>query len=102
MSFDNLLNGPAPTYLPLHAQLAQLNPQRLDFVSRSDWKTVTPAFMIDPVADAGRFELWPLRDPEVMFSIVVVEKTNSVLPAEAQELVALVHEEADRAARHWT
>ena len=69
----------------------------LDFVGRSDWKTVSPAFMIDPVSDAGKFELWPL---DVMFQISLIERTNTVLPPEAQIFVGLVRDEADRATRH--
>ncbi len=72
----------------------------LDLVGRSDWKTVSPAFMIDPVADAGRFRLWPLRSPAVPFTIMLIERTRTVLPPEGQVFVDLLVEEADRAAAH--
>ncbi len=73
----------------------------LDLVGRSDWKTVSPAFMIDPVADGGRFRLWPLRGPAVPFTIMLIERTRTVLPPEAQVFVDILVEEAARAARHW-
>ena len=73
----------------------------LDLVGRSDWKTVSPAFMIDPIADGGRFRLWPLRDPVVPFTIMLIERTRTVLPPAAQVFVDLLVEEAANAARHW-
>lgn len=73
----------------------------LDLVGRSDWRTVCPAFMIDAVSDAGRFAMRPLREPDVTFTILLIERTRTVLPPEAQAFVDLVVEEADRASRHW-
>ena len=70
----------------------------LDLVSRSDWKTVTPTFMVDPISDAGRFRIQPLANP---FTIMLIERTNTVLPPEAEAFVELVRDEADRAARQW-
>ncbi len=73
----------------------------LDLVSRSDWKTVTPAVMIDPVSDAERFTIRPLRNPDLMFSIMLLERTSTVLDPAAEMFVDIVVAESKRATDDW-
>lgn len=73
----------------------------LDLVGRSDWKTVTPCLMIDPTADAQRFTIRPLRDPDVNFEIMLLERTSTVLTPEAELFVEIFTEEARRGTEDW-
>jgi LysR family nitrogen assimilation transcriptional regulator len=73
----------------------------LDLVGRSDWKTVTPCFMIDPVVDAKRFTIRPLRNPDVNFEVMLIERTSRVLSEEAEAFVEILAGEARRATEDW-
>ncbi len=73
----------------------------LDLVGRSDWKTVTPCVMIDPVADARRFTIRPLRDPDVDFDVMLLERTATVLTPEAELFVEMFADEAMQATDQW-
>ena len=56
----------------------------LDLVSRSDWRMVNPAVMIDPVADAGRLQVRPLTNPDLMFNIMLLHRTSTCDPARSR------------------
>jgi LysR family nitrogen assimilation transcriptional regulator len=73
----------------------------LDLVGRSDWRTVSPCVMIDPEADRQRFTIHPLRNPDVDFSIMLLERTTNVLVPEAEAFVEMFTEEASRACDLW-
>ncbi len=73
----------------------------LDLVGRSDWKTVMPAYMLDPVVDTDRYHAVPLRNPEVTFAIYLLERTRTVLPPEAQAFVDMIVAEATARTRTW-
>ena len=74
----------------------------LDLVGRSDWKTVTPCLMIDPVVDAERFTIRPLRNPDVNFEVMLIERTTTMLSDAAQAFVKILADEAQRATADWT
>lgn len=90
-------NGvPIATELEIDSALAML-----DLVSRSDWKTVTPCVMIDPQVDAARFTIRPLRDPDVNFEIMMLERTTTALTPEAELFIEIFAEEARQATDNW-
>ena len=73
----------------------------LDLVSRSNWKTVMPAYMVDPEADTDRFHIVPLRNPGVSFAIYLLERSRTVMPPELQAFVDMVVAEAARRTEFW-
>lgn len=73
----------------------------LDLVGRSDWRTVSPCLMIDPEADRQRFAIYPLRNPDVDFSVMLLERSANVLVPEAEAFVEMFTEEAQRASDRW-
>lgn len=74
----------------------------LDLVGRSDWRMVNPAVMIDPVADAGRLSVRPLRNPDLTFAIMLLQRTSNLLMPEAEIFTEILVEEASRATDEWT
>ncbi len=73
----------------------------LDLVSRSDWRMVNPAVMIDPVADAERLSVRPLRNPDLRFSIMLLQRTTATLEPEAELFTEILTEEAQKATAAW-
>lgn len=73
----------------------------LDLVGRSDWRTVSPCLMIDPEADRQRFAIHPLRNPDINFAVMLLERSTSVLAPEAEAFVELFADEAKRASDQW-
>jgi LysR family nitrogen assimilation transcriptional regulator len=73
----------------------------LDMVSRSAWKTVTPALMLDPQTDADRFTATPFHDPQISLSVMLIERMRSEMSPEGAEFVELLLEEASRVNSAW-
>ncbi|MBL8648291.1 MAG: LysR family transcriptional regulator [Sphingosinicella sp.] len=73
----------------------------LDMVSRSAWKTVTPALMLDPLTDADRFTATPFHDPQISLSVMLIERMRSEMSPEGAEFVELLVEEANRVSSAW-
>jgi DNA-binding transcriptional LysR family regulator len=65
----------------------------LDLVRRSDWNTIGPCFVVDPIADAPWYELRPLRSPDVNVELHLIESDSRPLLPEAADFVRLVVEE---------
>jgi LysR family nitrogen assimilation transcriptional regulator len=74
----------------------------LDLVGRSDWRMVNPAVMIDPAADSGRLSVRPLRNPDLVFAIMLLQRTSNLLMPEAEIFTDILVEEAKRATEEWT
>lgn len=72
----------------------------LDLVSRSDWKTVAPCLVADP-ASKERLNLRPLRDSGLMYKVILLEPSASVLPPGAAEFVELLKKEAMHNVDQW-
>ncbi|QIB65630.1 LysR family transcriptional regulator [Kineobactrum salinum] len=73
----------------------------LDMVSRSTWKTVSPAIILDPETDLENLTAIPLLKPDIRLDLTVVERISSELPQEAEEFIRLVVEEAKRVNLAW-
>jgi len=73
----------------------------LDLVSRSDWHMVAPCVMFDPVGDAERFTVRPLRRPDVNYEIMLLQRSSSVLTQEAEAFAEIVIEGCRRATSTW-
>lgn len=73
----------------------------LDMVSRSDWKTITPALMLDPVTDSERFTAMPLDEPQILLSVMLIERMSAELSLEAAAFVQLLVQEAAAVDDAW-
>lgn len=71
----------------------------LDLVGRSDWRMVNPIVMFDPVADRGKLRIRPLTD--LSFDVMLLRRTSSQLPPEAEAFAEILTEEAHRSAAAW-
>lgn len=71
----------------------------LDLVGRSDWRMVNPIVMFDPVADNGKLRIRPLTD--LSFDVMLLRRTSSQLPPEAEAFAEVLTEEAHRATKAW-
>lgn len=72
----------------------------LDLVSRSDWRMVNPLIMFDPVADAGKLRMRPLGG--LTFDAMLLKRTSTELPPEAEAFAEFVAEEAACALDAWS
>jgi len=73
----------------------------LDLVGRSDWATVMPSLVIDPVADAQQYAIYPFLKPDVLCPLMLLERTASVLTSEAEVFLEVLTAEAQSAADAW-
>lgn len=72
----------------------------LDLVCRSDWVTVGPSVLLDPVLDAGRYSLFPLK-PQVSFDVVLLEDKTTSLTEGARAFIEIVRAEVANAIARW-
>jgi LysR family nitrogen assimilation transcriptional regulator len=71
----------------------------LDLVSRSDWRMVNPLVMFDPGADADKLRIRPLDG--LAFEVMLLRRTSTQLPPEAEAFATIMVEEAERARQSW-
>lgn len=74
----------------------------LDLVGRSDWVTVAPSLILDPVDDEQRFVTYPLSEQPLNLSLYAIEPASRSITPEAQAFLDLLIEHAKRVNRHWT
>jgi len=62
----------------------------MDLVGRSDWRMVVPCLSLDPSLEEQPFVISPLREPDVDFTLVVLEPLATVLSPEAEAFVTVL------------
>ncbi|WP_066826424.1 LysR family transcriptional regulator [Sphingomonas mali] len=73
----------------------------LDLVSRSDWHMVAPCVMFDPVGDADRFFVRPLRRPDVNYEIMLLQRSTAALTQEAEAFAEIIADGCRKATDAW-
>ena len=73
----------------------------LDFVARSDWRTILPGIMMAIDDPAGRLKINPLADPPLMLDLVLIEPSRRPMSKAAQVMLAMLEAEAIRLNARW-
>ena len=73
----------------------------LDFVARSDWRTILPGIMMAVDDSAGRLKINPLVNPPLLLDLVLIEPSRKPMPKAAQVFLALLEAEAVRLNARW-
>jgi DNA-binding transcriptional LysR family regulator len=97
-----ILAGLAAHGISIESELQSDSPlTTLDLVRRSDWVTIVPTLSIDAVADVEQYAIYPLLNPAVQFSVMLLERTASVLTPEAESFLQAFTAEAQSVADAW-
>ena len=73
----------------------------LDLVNRSDWMTVAPCLIATPDGQ-DRLRLVPLRQPALIFKVVLLQPAAAVLPPGAAEFLDILRREAEENVSGWS
>ncbi len=73
----------------------------LDMVSRNGWSVVMPSLMVDPVADAKRLSILPLRNSALDPPLLLIEPVARPLTPAANAFAEMVSTIAHRALADW-
>jgi LysR family transcriptional regulator, nitrogen assimilation regulatory protein len=73
----------------------------LDMVWRYGWSVAMPSLMVDPVADADRLSIMPLRNPALDLQLSLVAPVSRPLTLAAKAFVEIVSTVAHRALADW-
>ena len=73
----------------------------LDFVARSDWRTILPGIMMAVDDPAGRLKINPLANPPLMLDLVLIEPSRRPMSKAAQVILAMLEAEAVRLNARW-
>ncbi len=71
----------------------------LDFVARSDWRTILPGIMM--AVDDPRLKVNPLCDPPLLLDLVLIEPSRRPMSKAAETILAMLEAEAVRLNARW-
>lgn len=71
----------------------------LDFVARSDWRTILPGIMM--AVDDPRLQVNPLTNPPLMLDLVLIEPSRRPMSKAADVILAMLQAEALRLNARW-
>ena len=71
----------------------------LDFVARSEWRTILPGIMM--AIDDPRLRVDPLADPPLMLDLVLIEPSRRPMSQAAKVMLAMLEAEAGRLNQRW-
>lgn len=74
----------------------------LDLVGRSDWQTVAPCFIHDPLYDGSRYSMRVLLDPEITLPMYLIEPSSRTMPPGGLAFVRLLVEQAREVLTFWS
>lgn len=72
-----------------------------DLIRSSDWKNVSPAYVMDPIVDSKMFTVIPLTNPALSLDVSLIEPTVASMSPEGSTLVQMIIEEAERNTAAW-
>ena len=73
----------------------------LDFVSRTDWRTVLPGIMMADDGEPRLFTVNPIVEPTFSLDLVLIEPSRRPMSAGAEAFLKMLDDEAARLNRRW-
>jgi LysR family transcriptional regulator, nitrogen assimilation regulatory protein len=73
----------------------------LDFISRSDWRTILPGIMMAIDDPAGRLSTSLIVDPPLNLDLVLIEPARRPMSKAAKVFLGLLQDEANRLNARW-